>query len=102
MDPQRQPGQLNGDAVDVNTVDTPPGNLPAQKIGEVKFYQCPQSVITDRTWEILKIVNRTTDGECNITMPFRGSSYEDQPAWYFQAVDIVRHARATHQRLKNG
>lgn len=72
------------------------------KFGDVKFCQCPVSAITSKTWELLKIVNRTTDNDCNITMPYRGASYSDQPEWYFQAVDIVRHARSVNMRMKNG
>jgi hypothetical protein len=74
------------------------------KFGEVKFYQCPVSLITPKTWEILKIVNTTTNGDCNIIFPYKGASYTEQPRWYLQAVEIVRQARAANQRqrVKNG
>jgi hypothetical protein len=75
---------------------------PSLKFNEVIFKQCPVSAITPKTWEILRIVNTTTDGECNIILPYRGSSYKDQPKWYLQAVEIVRNARAKNQRIKHG
>jgi hypothetical protein len=75
---------------------------PALKIGEVKIYECPVSLITDKTWKILGIINATTDADCNIVLPYKGGSYLEQPEWYKQAVKIVRQARATNQRLQAG
>ena len=75
------------------------------KIGEVKFLQCPVSVVTEQTWQILSIINKTTDEDCKIILPYSGTSYLEQPRWYLQAIDIVRAARSKNreiQRSKRG
>jgi len=74
---------------------------PSYKWGEgetaVKFYECPRSVITDRTWRMLSLVNETVnaDGEV-LHLPFPGAWLE-QPQWYRQAVSIVKRERADHR-----
>lgn len=71
---------------------------PVLKVADTKFMACPVSSITTRTWEIIALVNQTTDAEGNILhLPFPGS-YLQQPQWYREAVQIVRGERARHQR----
>lgn len=68
------------------------------KLGDMKFMACPVSTITPRTWQLIKLVNETTSAEnCEILhLPFEGGLL-DQPIWYRQAVEIVRHERAEHR-----
>jgi hypothetical protein len=75
-------------------------DIRAIKIGEVKFYRCPISTITRKTWEILKVINATTDVDGNIIIPYVGQSYTDQPEWYKQALNIVTHIRATSRKTE--
>lgn len=81
---------------------------PVLKIGDIKFYECPVSAITPRSWERMKLVNETTGGENTdiLHLPFPGTIL-DQPPWYREAVRIVRHERAEHrsrefEKQKNG
>lgn len=77
---------------------------PALKVGDVKFYECPVTAITPKTWEILSIVNECTDSEGNIlNLPFAGS-LTDQPQWFRKAVKMVKEERSKRQRdrLDNG
>lgn len=68
------------------------------KIADTKFFACPVSTITRRSWDMLALVNQTTSAEGNILhLPLPGS-YLQQPAWYREAVQIVRSERARHQR----
>lgn len=64
------------------------------KIDDLKFFVCPLSFITPRSWEMLGLVNETTSGEtCEILhLPFPGS-YLEQPEWYREAVRIKRGER---------
>jgi hypothetical protein len=74
------------------------------KVGDLKFFECPMSVISKQTWAVLGIVNETTDGDCNILhMPFVGTIF-DQPQWYRTAVKLVKSERSNNQRerLKRG
>lgn len=68
------------------------------KIRDLKFYQCPVSVITATTWDVISLVNETTDGEGNILhLPFAGS-YLDQPHWYREAVKLTKQERHEHRK----
>lgn len=68
------------------------------KIADLKYFECPLSVITPRTWQILRLVNETTDSDTNILhLPFQGTIL-DQPPWYRAAVQIVREERSRHNR----
>lgn len=69
------------------------------KLGkDMKFYECPISAIKRQTWDILKLVNDTTDAEGNILhLPFEGT-YLNQPDWYRTAVRVVKSERAINQR----
>jgi hypothetical protein len=74
------------------------------KLGDLKFFECPVSAITRKTWDILALVNETTDGDGNILhLPFEGTIIE-QPDWYRQAVKLSKKERADNQRerLKRG
>jgi hypothetical protein len=68
------------------------------KIDDLKFFACPISTITTRTWQILDLVNETTDDETTkiIHMP-RPGTILDQPHWYREAVKIVRAERNRHR-----
>jgi len=66
---------------------------PAAKIDDLKFFECPGSAITRSTWQILALVNETTDREGNILhLPYPGTIL-DQPPWYREAVRIVASER---------
>ena len=68
------------------------------KIGDLKFFECPVSTINRKTWDIISLVNETTDGEGNILhLPFVGTILE-QPDWYRQSVRILKKERADNQR----
>ena len=70
------------------------------KILDTKFYTCPLSVITRKTWKLLELVNDTTDPETNIvTLPYPGA-YLAQPSWYRVAVRIIRTERAKYRKEK--
>lgn len=67
------------------------------KVGQTKFFECPISAITGKTWKIVGLVNETTNSEGDILhLPFQGC-YEDQPQWYKDAVVIVKSERARHR-----
>ena len=63
-------------------------------IDDLRFFECPQSVITRSTWQILGFINETTNDECEILNPppFPGT-YMEQPSWYREARKIVRAER---------
>ena len=63
----------------------------------LKVFECPLSVVTKTTWDILRIVNGTTDGDGYQIRPFRSVCYEDEPEWYKQAVSIVKTQRSKHR-----
>lgn len=76
----------------------PPALKPAIKLGDLKLYECPLTAITGRTWDIIRIVNQTTDDSGKILhMPYPGS-YLEQPEWYREAVEITQRERAEHRR----
>jgi len=67
------------------------------KWGDLKFFECPRSAITARTWEILALVNETTNCEGEVLhLPFEGS-WLNQPHWYRKAVSIVKKERSEHK-----
>ncbi len=69
-------------------------DLEVLKVDDLKFFVCPLSFITSRSWELLELVNETTRGENGeiIHMPLPGS-YLEQPGWYREAVRIKRGER---------
>ena len=69
-----------------------------EKWGDLKLFECPLTAIKPQTWEILRIVNATINGDGDITcLPYPGA-YMDQPQWYRQAIEIVRRERSEHRR----
>ena len=68
------------------------------KIGDVKFYECPTSAITPRTWDLMRMVNETALGENmeQLYMPDLGTIHDQPPRWR-EAVRIVRQGRAEHR-----
>jgi hypothetical protein len=72
---------------------------PIVKVDDIKFYECPVSAISHRTWQRIRLVNETTDPEhTNILhLPFPGT-FLDQPPWYRQTVQIVRQERAANRQ----
>lgn len=68
------------------------------KIGDIKFFECPVSAITPRTWARIKLINETARGEHmeNLYLPNPGT-IQDQPPWYREALRIVQHERAEHR-----
>jgi len=78
------------------------------KIDDLKYFSCPVGSITPRTWQIMRLVNESTSSEhCDIIhLPFPGTLLE-QPVWFRQAVQIIKHERASHrakemESIKNG
>lgn len=79
-------------------LQVPAGLRHVLKIDDLKFYQCPVSCITPRTWRMLRTVNETTNADGDILhLPYPGTILE-QPEWYREAVQIVRSERARHRR----
>jgi hypothetical protein len=71
---------------------------PVQKLGDLKLWECPLTAISRRTWEILALVNETTNIDAEVLhLPFNGA-WLDQPKWYRQAVSIVKVERAKHRQ----
>jgi len=69
-----------------------------KKINDIKFFECPQSVITRSTWQIISLVNEVTDKDTNVLhLPFNGTILE-QPLWFRDAVKIVKAERIKYQR----
>lgn len=67
--------------------------LHGSDFGDLRFYQCPVSTITADTWEMLALVNETTNAEGEIIhLPWPGTIL-DQPGTYREAVRIVRAER---------
>jgi hypothetical protein len=78
------------------------------KVDDIKFFSCPLAVVTQKTWQIMKLVNECISAEHGdiIQLPF-GGALLDQPTWFRQAVEIVRQERAEHRRkemekIRNG
>jgi hypothetical protein len=80
------------------------------KWGDLKFYECPRSAITSKTWEILALVDETTEYNPSTkdtrttSLPFEGA-WLDQPEWYRQTFSIVKRERMLHQpeqKVTNG
>lgn len=74
------------------------------KIDDLKFFVCPVDFITRRTWNILGLVNETTNLENGalVHLPFPGS-YLEQPEWFREAVKIKRCERNSdwfHEALR--
>lgn len=66
------------------------------KIDDLKFFVCPMTYIPRSTWDLLNMVNETTNLETGQVsfMPFPGS-YMEQPEWYREAVQIKRSERCS-------
>lgn len=66
------------------------------KIDDLKFFVCPLTYITRRSWELLDLVNETTNLETGQVafLPCPGS-YLEQPGWYREAVQIKRGERGS-------
>lgn len=75
-----------------------PENLKhVDKWGDLKFFECPRSAITNRTWELIGLVNETTNLEGEVLhLPFDGT-WLDQPEFYRTAVQIVKRERIDHK-----
>jgi hypothetical protein len=93
--------RLNWGIVDKSEWLQIPGDLrPVLKLDDLKFYQCPVSSISQKTWQILELVNETTNAECDILhLPYQGTIL-DQPIFYREAVKIVRNERNKHRQRK--
>lgn len=64
----------------------------------MKFFECPVSAITRRTWDLIRLVNETALGEHMEQLYFpEPGTILDQPPWYREAVRIVRQERAEHR-----
>jgi hypothetical protein len=64
-----------------------------QKFGDLKLFECPTSFITSRTWQIIALVNESTNSEGDILhLPFPGTLLE-QPIWYREARRMVQAER---------
>lgn len=70
------------------------------KWGDLKLFECPLSFITKKTWEILQIVNETTNAAGEILLlPWPGTLLE-QPSWYRESVRIVRAEKNKYQQQR--
>lgn len=69
------------------------------KVADTKFFECPQSAVKSKTWQILSLVNETTGGENTdiLHLPYPGTIL-DQPPWFREAVRIVASERNRHRR----
>jgi hypothetical protein len=65
----------------------------------VKLYECPTTAITKETWDIIKIVNATTD-ENGFPTNINLESYQRLPTWYKQATEITQQMRSDHRRAQ--
>ena len=69
-------------------------------MGDLKLYACPLTTITKLTWDILDLVNQTTDDKGKIIhMPYKGA-YLEQPEWYRDAVKLTQRERANDLKIK--
>lgn len=72
--------------------------LHGEDFDDLRFYQCPVSCITADTWELLALVDETTNAEGDILhLPCPGTIL-DQPGVYREAVRIVKSERAAARR----
>jgi hypothetical protein len=64
------------------------------KIDDLKFFACPLSFISSKSWQMLELVNETTDLETGriLHLPYPGTITQ-QPEWYREAVKIKRNER---------
>lgn len=75
-----------------------PGDLKhVMKIDDVKFYRCPIAVITPYSWQLLQLVNDTTNGDCDLLPVPPGhpalAEIAERPEAYREAVRIVKSER---------
>ena len=69
------------------------------KIGDLKFFSCPVSTVTRRTWDLMRLVNETVSSEhCDILHLIAPGTILDQPPWFLQSVRTVRSERTEHRR----
>lgn len=69
-----------------------------KKIAKIKFFECPQSAITKKTWNIIALVNEVTNKDTDILhLPFKGTILE-QPEWFREAVKITKSERIKYQK----
>lgn len=65
------------------------------KIDDLKFFECPGSVITRSTWQILDLLNECLDENGSIKHLLPGPGDEpghifNQPGWFRTAAKLVR------------
>ena len=60
---------------------------------------CPVSTITDKTWRIIRLVQRCTGGEYGDLqhLPFPGTLLQ-QPDWFLEAIDIMKAERGAYRQ----
>jgi hypothetical protein len=63
----------------------------------IKIMACPLTLITEKTKAILRVVNSTVDENGYSIRAFRSLTWEQEPEWYKQAVEIVRHQRSKYR-----
>lgn len=59
-------------------------------MGDLRLYECPQSYITEETWQIIRTVF-LVDGSQQLY--FKGG-WADQPHWFIEALEIYRAEKA--------
>ncbi len=64
------------------------------KIHKTKFFICPAEVISNDTWDLVRMVNLCTDNDGNIIhLPEPQFSIMDQPPKFLAAVELLRQER---------
>lgn len=80
-----------------------PRDVPyALKLEDLKYYQCPVSVITSYSWELLRLVNDTVNNDGDLLPLCPGHPAIDEiaqrPRAWQEAVRIVKSERAAHRQ----
>lgn len=55
-------------------------------MGDLRLYECPQSYITEETWQIMRLVFLVEQSQ---QMYFTGG-WADQPHWLIEGLEIYR------------
>lgn len=71
---------------------------PVLKLGDIKFYRCPLGSITPASWQLLHLVQETTNADGDIIqLPYPGALLDQTPR-YREAVRIMRAEKARHRQ----
>lgn len=73
------------------------GKLTVEKFGDLALFECPVSLISRQSVQLIELVHECTDEHKNWTMPPFPGGLLDQPTWVRQARRVVIEETAADQ-----